>query len=77
MLQAIPVPVGRVSLKVADVAAPGPPLLTASVYPMEEPACTVAESAVFVIPSDGHCTVVVAEDCTEFALAAPKVAVFV
>jgi hypothetical protein len=76
MLQLIPVPAGSVSLNVAEVAAPTPVLLAAIVYPIDDPADTVAASAVFVRLSDGHCTVVVAEDWTEFVLAALSVAVF-
>ena len=69
-----PVPGGKVSLKVADVAVPAPVLLAVSVYPMEEPAVTVAASAVFVSPKVGHCTVVVADACTELLLLADSVA---
>ena len=75
MLQPIPVPVGNVSLSVAELAVPAPVLLTASVKPIDDPAATVAASAVFVRPSAGHCTVVVADDCTELLLLALKVAV--
>jgi predicted ATPase len=75
MLQPIPVPAGKVSLSVADVAAPAPVLLAVSVYPIDEPAVTVAASAVFVRFSAGHCTVMVADDCTEAAFAALAVAV--
>ena len=42
---------------------------------MEAPAATVAASAVLVRPSAGHCTVVVADDCTELLLLALRVAV--
>ena len=75
ILQLIPVPDGNVSLRVADVAAPAPVLLTARVYPIAAPAATVAASAVFVRFSVGHCTVVVAEACTELLLLALRVAV--
>jgi hypothetical protein len=54
MLQLIPVPVGKVSLSVADVTVPVPVLLTASVYPTGAPAATAAASAVFVRLSAGH-----------------------
>jgi hypothetical protein len=76
MLQLIPAPVGNVSLSVADVAVPDPVLLAVSVYPIDAPAVTVDASAVFVRLSAGHCTVVVADDCTELALFALNVAVF-
>jgi len=46
MLQLIPGPVGRTSLRAADTAVRGPELLTASVYPTGEPAVTSAESVV-------------------------------
>jgi hypothetical protein len=75
MLQLTPVPVGKVSLSVADVAVPAPVLLAVSVYPIDAPAVTVAASAVFVRLSAGHCTVAVAVDCTELALLALAVAV--
>jgi hypothetical protein len=75
--QLTPVPVGRVSLSVAELAVPDPLLLTASVYPIEDPALTVAASAVFVRLRVGHCTVVVADDCTELAFEALSVAEFV
>jgi hypothetical protein len=76
MLQLTPVPVGNGSLSVAAVAVPAPLLVTARVYPIEPPADTVAAAAVFVSPSAGHCTVVVADACTELALLALNVAVF-
>jgi hypothetical protein len=76
MLQLTPVPVGSGSLSVAEVAVPAPVLLTASVYPIDDPAATVAASAVFVKFSPGHCTVVVAVDWTELAFPALAVAVF-
>ena len=75
MLQPIPVPAGKVSLSVADVAVPAPVLPTASVYPIDVPSVTVAASAVLVRLSAGHCTVVVADDCTELLLVALRVAV--
>jgi hypothetical protein len=53
-------PVGTVSVNTTDLAVPGPPLLTVTVYPMVVPADTVAASATSVIVSDGHCTVMVA-----------------
>ena len=76
MLQVIPVPDGSWSLRVAEVAVPAPVLLTASVYPIDAPAVTVAASAVFVRLSAGHCTVVVAADWMELLLLALAVAVF-
>jgi hypothetical protein len=76
MLQPIPVPLGSGSLKLAEVAAPAPLLFAARVYPIDVPADTVAASAVFVRLSEGHWIVVVAEDCTELALPALRVAVF-
>jgi len=75
MLQLTPVPDGRGSLSAAEVAAPVPVLLAASVYPIDVPAATVAASAVLVRLSAGHCTVVVADDCTELLLLALRVAV--
>ena len=75
MLQLIPVPAGNVSLRVAAVAVPEPVLFTASVYPIDAPAVTVAVSAVLVRLSAGHCTVVVADACTELLLDAASVAV--
>jgi hypothetical protein len=60
---------------VAAVAVPAPVLLTASVYPIDTPTATAAASAVLVIANAGHCTVVVADDCTELPLPAFKVAV--
>jgi hypothetical protein len=75
MLQIIPVPVGRVSASVTDVAAPAPLLPAVSVYPIDAPAVTVAASAVFVRVNVGHCTVVVADACTEAAFVAENVAV--
>jgi hypothetical protein len=74
--QFTPVPDGRVSLNAAEVAVPDPELFAASVYPIEEPAETVAASAAFVRLRVGHCTVVVADDCTELAFDALRVAVF-
>ena len=76
MLQLIPVPAGNASLSVAEVAVPAPVLLTASVYPIDAPAVTVAASAVLVRFSAGHCTVTVADDCTALLLLALTVAVF-
>ena len=61
MLQPIPVPDGSVSLNVADVAAPVPLLVAVNVYPIDDPAVTVAAPAVFVKVRFGHCTVVVAD----------------
>ena len=74
MLQLIPVPVGSESLNVAAVAPPAPVLLNVRVYPIEDPADTVAESAASVRLSDGHCTVVVADAWTELPFAALAVA---
>jgi hypothetical protein len=65
ILQLIPVPEGSVSLKVAAVAAPAPLLVAVSVYPIAEPASTVAASAVLERLRLGHWTVVVADTCTE------------
>ena len=62
-------------MSVATVAVPAPLFVTARVYPIEPPAGTVAVAAVFVSPSAGHCTVVVADACTELALLALNVAV--
>jgi hypothetical protein len=53
-------PVGTVSVNTTDLAVPGPPLLTVTVYPTVAPADTVVASATSVIVSDGHCTVIVA-----------------
>jgi len=75
MLQLTPVPVGNVSLSVAEVAVPAPVLLIASVYPIDAPAATVAASAVFVRLSAGHCTVVVADAFTALLLLALSIAV--
>jgi hypothetical protein len=74
--QLIPVPDGRVSLRVAAVAV-APVLPAASVNPIEVPAETLAASAVLERLRFGHCTVVVADDCTELAFAALRVATFV
>jgi hypothetical protein len=76
MLQLTPVPAGNGSVSVAAVAVPAPLFVTVRVYPIEPPAGTVAAVAVFVSPSEGHCTVVVADACTELALLALNVAVF-
>ena len=76
MLQLTPVPVGNVSLNVAAVADPDPVLPAVSVYPIDAPAGTVAASAVFVSVNAGHCTVVVADACTDAAFVADRVAVF-
>jgi hypothetical protein len=76
MLQPIPVPVGNESLRVAAVAVPVPLLLTANVYPIDAPAATVTASAVFVRLSAGHCTVAVADACTEALFPALTVALF-
>ena len=80
MLQPIPVPVGSGSLSVADKAipaVPAPVLLNVRVYPIEEPADTVAASGVSVRFSAGHRTDVVADACTEPLFPALNVAVFV
>jgi hypothetical protein len=45
------------------------------VNPIDAPADTVAASAVFVRVNVGHCTVVVADACTDAALVAESVAV--
>ena len=76
IFQVIPVPEGRVSLNVADVAAPVPLFVAVSVYPIEEPAVTVAASAIFVKARFGHCTIVVADACTALLFAAESEAVF-
>jgi hypothetical protein len=73
----MPVPVGRVSLRLAEMAVTEPVLLTASVYPIEEPAVTVAASAVLLKARVAHCTVAVADDCTVGLLLALKDAVLV
>jgi hypothetical protein len=72
--QLTPVPEGSVSLKVAEVAEPDPVLLTATVNPIDDPAATVAASAVFVTLNAGHCTVVEAEACKEALSPAVSVA---
>src|SRR5579864_6202457 len=56
--QLMPEPVGSGSLMVTPLAVPGPPLLTVTVKPMSVPVLTGVLSAVLVMPSDGHCTVV-------------------
>ena len=76
MLQLIPVPEGSVSFKVADVAVPVPLFVAINVYPIADPADTVAASAVFVKPRLGHCTVVVADACTALLFVAKREAVF-
>ncbi len=58
------------------VAAPGPLLVTVIVKPMLLPALTVAASAVLLIWSAGHWTVVVAEAVIAAWLSASAVAVF-
>jgi hypothetical protein len=65
MLQVIPVPDGRGSFRAAVAAVPAPVLVAVSVYPMGEPADTVAASAMSVRFKPGHCTVVVADACWE------------
>ena len=79
MVQPTPVPDGNESLRLAEMAAPEPLLLAASVYPIEEPAATVAASAVCVRFSagvrSGHSTVAVADACIELLLPALSVAV--
>ncbi len=64
------------SLNVADVAVPAPLFVAVNVYPINDPATTVAASAVFAKPSVGHRTVVVADAGTELLLLADNVAVF-
>jgi hypothetical protein len=76
MLQLIPVPEGRGSLRVAAVAVPMPVFVAVSVYPMEEPASIVAASAVFERFRLGHWTVVVADACTVLLFIAESEAVF-
>jgi hypothetical protein len=76
MLHEIPVPVGNVSVSVTEFAVPGPVFPAVSVYPIDDPADTVAASAVFVSVRLGHCTVVVADACTDVVLLADSVAVF-
>jgi hypothetical protein len=76
MLQETAVPAGSVSVRDAEVAVPAPVLLSERVYPIYEPAATVWASAAFVRDRFGHCTVVVANDCTEFPFEALRVAVF-
>ena len=76
MPQMIPAPAGRVSLRVADVAAPVPVFWIARVYPIGVPAGTVAASGVSVRLNAGHCTVMAADAWTGPAFAAVAVAVF-
>ena len=75
MLQLIPVPVGRVSDRVAAAAVPVPMFCTVMEYPIDVPAETVAAVAVLVTLSAGHCTVILAEPCTVLAFEAPADAV--
>jgi hypothetical protein len=68
-------PVGRVSLRVAEVAVPAPVLLTTTVKPIVVPSVTgVDELGVLVTPRDGHSTVMLADACAELALLALAVA---
>jgi hypothetical protein len=53
-------PAGSVSVRVGELAVPAPELLTTTVYPIDAPALTVPCSGVSVIPSVGHCTVMLA-----------------
>jgi hypothetical protein len=75
MFQTMAVPDGSGSLSVADDAVAAPLLFTVSVYPMGDPAVTAAASAVFARFKAGHCTLVVADACTEPLLPALAVAV--
>ena len=78
MLQLTPPPAGNGSFSVTAVAVPVPAALlfrTTTVYPIDAPEETVAASAVFVTLKLGHCTVIVALDCTVLLFVAVAVAV--
>ena len=66
---------GNASVSVTAFAVPGPEFETPIVNPTVSPALTVAASAVFVMWSDGHWTVVEAEAVTSAWLVAEAVAV--
>ena len=76
MLHEMPVPVGSASESVADLAVPGPALLTWMVKPMLLPASTVAASAVLLIERLGQFTTTCAEDWAEPSLLVVTFAVF-
>jgi hypothetical protein len=67
MLQAMPVPVGSVSVRPTEVAVTDPVLLAASVNPIDEPSVTVDASAASLKLRVAHWTVVVADACTVLA----------
>src|SRR5579872_2625708 len=79
MVQALAVharPAGSGSLTVTVDAAAVPVFVTVMVYPAVVPAGMVAASADLVTDSVVHCTVTVADACTDGAFAALAVAVF-
>src|SRR5438093_1320856 len=59
-VQTTPVPVGRGSLIFTPYAVPGPPFVVVTVKPIGSPLLTVAESACFLVPTEGCSTVMVA-----------------
>ena len=62
--QSTPLPPGNGSESVTPFALPAPVLFTVMVKPIGSPALTEPASAVFVMCSAGHCTVVEALACT-------------
>src|SRR5581483_4826352 len=75
MVHAMPVPVGRTSVRITALAVPGPALLTVMPNPMGVPALTLAASAVFTMERSGQSTVVLALALTSPALVAVRLAV--
>jgi len=78
IIQSTPDPAGRGSFRVTAVAVPGPALLTVTVKPIDVPVLTGVASAVLVMCSPGHCTVVDAVEVNglPFSLVTPTLAVF-
>src|SRR5262245_8949380 len=62
--QLMPLPPGSTSVIVTPLALPAPMFVTVIVKPIGSPAFTEGASAVFVMCSAGHCTVVDADAAT-------------